>query len=163
ANLVYALGVRAAIALEEQDEPAAEALVQEAIERMREAELEEHPWVAMVHVTYGTLLARRGDLAAAAVEIERGVALGEQRQAWQGRADASLALAVVRQRQHEVSDARRLLSRARDLLASLPDPGDGLDRVARTEKTLRLRAGRYEGQTAGAPYWELSERELEVL
>jgi LuxR family maltose regulon positive regulatory protein len=48
-------------------------------------------------------------------------------------------------------------------LASLPDPGDGLERVERAEKTLKLRAGRDRGPDASAPYWELSERELEVL
>ena len=34
-----------------------------------------------------------------------------------------------------------------------------IERLAQTEKTLRLRAG----HDRGAPYWELSERELEVL
>ena len=75
---------------------------------------------------------------------------------------AWLALAEVRQRQHEPAAARRLLAGARDLLESLPDPGDGLERLAQTEKTLRLRAGRERDGTS-APYWELSERELEVL
>jgi LuxR family maltose regulon positive regulatory protein len=163
-NVVYALGVRAAIALEEQDEPVAQTLVDEAMELMRQAELEEHPWVSLAHVTHGSLLARHGDVPKGALEVERGLALGERLQAWQVIAHACLALAEVRQRQHEASDARRLLSRARELLASLPDPGDGLERVARAEKTLRLRTGRDGGgQTAGAPYWELSERELEVL
>jgi LuxR family maltose regulon positive regulatory protein len=149
-NVVYALGVRAAIAFEEQDEPLAQALADEAMEAMRQAELEEHPWVSLAHVTHGSLLARHGDVPAGAAEVERGLALGERLQAWQVIAHACLALAEVRQRQHEASDARRLLSRARELLTSLPDPGDGLERVSRAEKTLRLRAGRDAGHSACA-------------
>jgi LuxR family maltose regulon positive regulatory protein len=159
---VYALGVRAAIALDEQDELAAEELAREAIELMHLTELDEHPWVAMAHIVHGTLLGRRGELATAAEEVERGLALGERLRAWQVIVHASLALAEVRQRQHEPAAARRLLTRVRDLLESLPDPGDGFERLAQTEKTLRLRATR-EGDSPGAPFWELSKRELEVL
>jgi LuxR family maltose regulon positive regulatory protein len=50
----------------------------------------------------------------------------------------------------------------RDLLDPLPDAGDGPARLARTEKSLRLRAAPDRG-SADAPYWELSQRELEVL
>ncbi len=159
ATIVYALGVQAAIALEAQDERAAGALAGEAIELMRRTELDEHPWAAMGQIVHGTLLGRRGELEAAAGEVERGLVLGERLGAWQVIAAASLALAEVRQRQHEQAEARRLLARVRDLLGSLPDPGDGLGRLAQTEKTLRLRASR----DPGAPYWELSERELDVL
>jgi LuxR family maltose regulon positive regulatory protein len=96
------------------------------------------------------------------VEIERGAAFGQRLQAWQLIAHASLALAEVRQRQHQQTTARRLLTRVRDLLQSLPDPGDGFSRLQRTEKALRIRAARDRG-TASAPFWELSQRELEVL
>jgi LuxR family maltose regulon positive regulatory protein len=162
AMTVYALGVRAAIALDEQDEATAEALARDAIELMRRTDLVEHPWAAMAHVAHGTLLGRRGDGAVAADEIDRGIELGERQRAWQVVAYGSLALAEVRQRQHQPAAARRLLSSVRDLLESLPDPGDGPSRLARAEKTLRLRAGRDRG-SADAPYWELSERELDVL
>lgn len=162
AMTVYALGVRAGIALDEQDEPAADALAREAVDLMRRAELDEHPWAAMAHVVQGTLLGRRGPSAGAAEQIERGMELGQRQGAWQVTVCACLALAEVRQRQHEPAAARRLLARVRDLLASLPDPGDGLERLTHVEKTLRLRAGRDRGG-ASAPYWELSERELEVL
>jgi LuxR family maltose regulon positive regulatory protein len=162
ANVVYALGIRAAIALEEQDERAATTLAHEAIELIHRAELDEHPWAAMAHITNGMLLGRHGKLTAAAEGIERGLVLGERLQAWQVTAHASLALAEVRQRQHEPAEARRLVARVRDLLEALPDPGDGLDRLAQAEKTLRLRARR-DRDSASAPYWELSERELDVL
>jgi LuxR family transcriptional regulator, maltose regulon positive regulatory protein len=162
ADIVYALGLRAAIALEGQDEPTAEALARAAVELMNRSELEEHPWAAMVHIVHGTLLGRSGALAEGRREIERGIVLGERLRAWQVIAHASLALAEVRQREHQPAEARRLLARVRDLLASLPDPGDGFDRLERMEKTLRLRATREHGTNA-APFWELSQREIEVL
>jgi LuxR family maltose regulon positive regulatory protein len=164
ATAVYALGNRAAIALDEQDELAAETLAREAIELMHRAQLDEHPWAAMAHIVHGTLLGRRGELTAAAEEIERGVAFGKRLRAWQLIAYASLALAEVRQRQHQPAAARRLLARVRDLLEVLPDPGDGFGRLERTEKALRLRLrATRDRDTASAPFWELSRRELDVL
>jgi LuxR family maltose regulon positive regulatory protein len=162
AMVVYALGVRAAMALDEQDDGAAEALARDAVELMQRIELEEHPWAAMAHIARGVLLGRRGELTAAVDELEWGIALGERQAAWQVTVYASLALAEVRQRHHEPAAARRLLARMRDLLESLPDPGDGLARLTQTEKTLRLRSTR-DRDVESAPYWELSERELEVL
>ena len=159
---VYALGVRAAVALDEQDERAAEALARDAAELMDRQRLEEHPWAAMAHIVPGVLQGRRGELAVGADELETGIVLGERHAAWQVIVYASLALAEVRQRQHEPAAARRLLARARELLESLPDPGDGLARLAQAEKMLRLRRGR-DRDGDSAAYWELSERELEVL
>jgi LuxR family maltose regulon positive regulatory protein len=162
AALVYALGIRAAIALDEQDDAVAEALVREAIELMHEAELEEHPYAATARIVRGITQARRGEPAAAAEEIERGIRLGDRVGLWHLVAYGSLALAEIRQREQEPAAARRLLTRVRDLLETLPDPGTGLERLAQTEKTLRLRATR-DRDRAGAPFWELSQRELEVL
>jgi LuxR family maltose regulon positive regulatory protein len=161
-NLVYALGVRAAIALEEEDVGKASVLVEEAIDRMRAAGLEQHAWTAMAQITHGALLGRRGDLVGAAQAIERGIGLGERLRAWQVTVSGSLALAEVRQRAGDRTGARRLLARARDILETLPDPGDGFKRLERTEKVLRLRAPR---RAASAPpeFWELSPREIEVL
>jgi ATP/maltotriose-dependent transcriptional regulator MalT len=161
-DVVYALGVRAAIALEQEDEPRAAALAEEAMARLRRAGLEEHTWTPMAQITHGALLGRRGDLAGAAEAIERGLVLGERLRAWQVTVSALLALAEVRQRQHDPTAARRLLSRARAILETLPDPGDGFDRVERTEKALRLRAPR-RATSMPAPFWELSPREIEVL
>jgi len=129
---------------------------------MHKTELDEHPWAAMAHIVHGTLLGRRGELEAAGVEIERGIAFGERLRAWQLIAYASLALAEVRQRQHQPAAAGRLLTRVRELLESIPDAGDGPSRLERTEKALRLRATR-DRDTTSAPYWELSQREIEVL
>jgi LuxR family maltose regulon positive regulatory protein len=162
AMTVYGLGVRAAIELDEQDEDAAEALAREAIEVMHRVELDEHPWAAMAHIVYGAMSGRRGELEGAAQEIERGIELGRRQAAWQVTVFGSLALAEIRQRQHQPAAARRLLTRVHDLLGSLPDPGDGFSRLERTERALRLRATR-DRDAVSAPYWELSKRELEVL
>jgi LuxR family maltose regulon positive regulatory protein len=161
-DLVYALGVRAAVALDEQDEAIAESRALEAIAEIARARLEEHAWTAMAQIVHGTLLGRRGDLAAGSVAIERGLALGERLRAWQVTVSATLALAEIRQRQRDPTAARRLLSRARDILETLPDPGDGFDRLTRTEKSIKLRAARRVASAPG-PFWELSPREVDVL
>jgi LuxR family transcriptional regulator, maltose regulon positive regulatory protein len=162
ATAMYSLGIRAAIALDEQDERAAEALSREAMEVMRDAELDEHPWAALSWIVHGTLLARHGELVPAEEAIARGIAFGERLRAWQLTAYGSLALAEVRQRQHQPVAARRLLTRVRDVLEPLPDPGTGLARLAQTEKLLRLRASHARAGPS-TPYWEVSERELAVL
>jgi LuxR family maltose regulon positive regulatory protein len=162
AATVYALGILAAIALDEQDDRTAEALATEAIGLVHESGLEDHPWAAMAHIVHGTIKGHANQLPLATEEIERGLALGERLGAWQLIVYASLALAEVRQRQHDSPSARRLLGRVRDILSSLPDPGDGFTRLERTEKSLKLRAPRDRVSTA-APFWELSQREMEVL
>lgn len=162
AGIIYALGVRAAMAIDTQELQVAETLAAEAIELMRRADLDRHPWTAMAQISHGVLLGRRGDIGGAGEAIERGIALGEQMHAWQVTVYGSLALAEVRLHQHDPSGARRLVARARGILEALPDPGDGLARVDRTTKALKLRAARRHDPT-GAPFWELSEREMDVL
>jgi LuxR family maltose regulon positive regulatory protein len=159
---VFSLGNRSAIALDDEDEQAAGALAHEAIEVMEAASLADHPWAAMAHIAHGAVLGRAGDLDSAAAEIQLGLALGERLRAWQLIAYGSLALAEVRHRQREPAAVRRLLARVRDMLEALPDPGDGLARLERTEKSLRLRPVRRRDELP-APFWELSPRELEVL
>jgi LuxR family maltose regulon positive regulatory protein len=161
-NVIYALGVRAAIALDDEDERAAEALTREAVELLRDSGLAEHAWTSMAQICDGVLAARRGDLGRAEATIRHGLALGERLGAWQVTVSALLALAEVRQRLRDPTDARRQLARARDILDRLPDPGDGIHRVDRTEKALRLRIP---VRAASSPpeFWELSPREVEVL
>lgn len=161
-DTVYGLGLRAAIALELEDEPLADSLVREAMGCLKAAHLEDHTWTAMAQITHGRLLARRGDPSGAEEAIGRGLTLGERLRAWQVIVSGSLALAEVRQSRHDPTGARRLLSRARDILESLPDPGDGFARLDRTEKALRLRATRRDAASMPA-FWDLSPREIEVL
>ena len=161
-NVVYALGVRAAIALEREDAPLAESLVRDAIERIRRLE-PRGAWLDGNGPGHPRLApgSARG-LSGAAEAIEHGLVLGERLRAWQVTVAACLALAEVRQRQADPTAARRLLTRARDILETLPDPGDGFERLARTEKQLRLRTPRRTTVSEGA-FWELSPRELDVL
>jgi LuxR family transcriptional regulator, maltose regulon positive regulatory protein len=161
AMTVFALGCRAAIALDEEDAEQAETLAYEAIELMEGAQLHENPLSAIECVLLGRIQTRRGELSEAGDTVEQGIRLAERAGAWHITTYGLLALAEIRQREHQPAAARRLLGRARDLLEALPDPGAGLDRVERTENTLRLRAARR--HAAGASFWELSERELAVL
>jgi ATP/maltotriose-dependent transcriptional regulator MalT len=158
---VFALGCRAAILLDEEDTVQAEALAGEAIELMQRAEVDENPLSAIACIFLGRTQTRRGEPSVAADRVEQGIRLAERAGAWHITAYGLLALAEIRQREHELGAARRLLAQTRDLLEALPDPGAGLERVARTEKTLRLRASRRD--SASASFWELSERELAVL
>jgi LuxR family transcriptional regulator, maltose regulon positive regulatory protein len=158
---VFALGCRAAIELDEEDAVRAEALAWEAIELMQRAELDENPFSAIARIVLGRIQTRRGELREAADAVQGGIRLAERAGGWHVTAYGLLALAEIRQREQKPAAARRLLAGTRDLLEPLPDPGAGLERLARTEKTLRLRALRRD--TAGASFWELSERELAVL
>ena len=158
----YSLGNQAGIALDLQDEAAATSLAGQAVDIVRESDLAEHPWTAMAWIVHGLVTARSGNLRAGAAEVEHGLALGERIRAWQAIAYASLTLAEVRHRQRESAAARRLLTRARETFLAIPDPGDGFARLDRAEKALKLRAART-SDSAVAPFWELSQREVEVL
>jgi ATP/maltotriose-dependent transcriptional regulator MalT len=161
AIVVFALGCRAAIELDEEEAGHAETLAREAIELMHGAKLDENPLSAIVHVLLGRIETRHGEPSEAADAVERGMRLAGRAGAWHITAYGLLALAEIRHREHQPARARRLLTQARDILEPLPDPGAGLERVARTEKTLHLRAARRDA--ASASFWELSERELAVL
>lgn len=156
-----ALGYRAAVELEAGDAAVAEQLTQEALALTRELGLDEHPFTAMARITAGKLHAGRGELGAAQAEIERGIQLAGRDNNWLMLAHGAVALAEIRRREHEPAAARRLLAHARGVIEALPSPAAGLGRVEQAEKALRLRAAR--GGEAAGPFWELSERELEVL
>jgi LuxR family maltose regulon positive regulatory protein len=161
AMTVFALGCRAAIELDEEDAAQAEALARDAIELMQGAKRDEDPLSAIVRILIGRIQTRRGELAEAAATVEHGIRLAERVGAWHITTYGLLALAEIRQRERSPAAARRLLTRARDILVPLPDPGSGPERLAQTEKMLRLRASHRD--TPGASFSELSERELAVL
>lgn len=162
ATTIFALGLRAAVELDVEDATRAEALAHEAIELMHRTELDEHPYTAMARLVLAKTRAQHGDLDEASDEAERAIQLAERVGAWHMTAFGLLVLAEIRHRERQPAAARRLLTRVRGMLEALPDPGAGLTRLEQTERTLRLKAVRAR-ETAAAPYWELSERELAVL
>jgi LuxR family maltose regulon positive regulatory protein len=157
------LGVRGAIELELDDPGQAEALAGQALDLARRADLEEHPFSATAHIVVGKTRARRGELSDATAQIERGIQLAERVNAWHVQTYGVLVLAEIRHGAHEPAAARRLLARARAIVGALRDAGElAGPRISQTERTLRLRPAR-ERDAGGAPFWELSERELAVL
>jgi len=160
---VFMLGVRAAIEFELSDVGQAGTLARAALELTRRSGLDEHPFSATAHVVHGKAHARHGKSDEATAEIERGIQLAERVNAWHVQIYGVLALAEIRHGAHEPAAARRLLARARAIVGGLPDADELAGaRIEQTERTLRLRPAR-ERDTGGAPYWELSQRELAVL
>jgi LuxR family transcriptional regulator, maltose regulon positive regulatory protein len=160
---IFMIGVRAAIELELGEAAHADALAHEALELTRRADLDEHPFAATAHIVLGKKHARHGELSEASAQIERGIQLAERVNAWHIQTYGVLALAEIRHSAHEPAAARRLLTRARAIVGALRDADELAGaRIEQTERTLRLRPTR-EADTGGAPFWELSERELAVL
>ena len=126
--------------------------------------MDEHPFAATAHIVSGRAHARQGALDDAAAQIERGIQLAERVNAWHIQTYGVLALAEIRHSAHEPTAARRLLARARAIVGALRDADEHAGaRIEQTERTLRLRPAREGDGGGGAPFWELSERELAVL
>jgi LuxR family transcriptional regulator, maltose regulon positive regulatory protein len=160
---VFMLGVRAAIEFELSDVGQAGTLARAALELTRRSGLDEHPFSATAHVVHGKIHARHGKPDEATAEIERGIQLAERVNAWHVQIYGVLAVAEIRHGAHEPAAARRLLARARAMVGALRDADELAGaRIEQTARILRLRPAR-ERDTGGAPYWELSERELAVL
>jgi LuxR family maltose regulon positive regulatory protein len=159
AELMFALGLRAAVDFELGDAADAETRALRALELTRLPEFEEHPFAAMSHLVVGRVQTGRSERGAAIAAIERGIQLAERFNAWPIVTYGVLALAEVRHVAHEPAVARRLLARARAIVGELPEADAGVEaRIEWTERALRLRPV----PEAGA-FWELSERELTVL
>jgi LuxR family transcriptional regulator, maltose regulon positive regulatory protein len=164
AQAIFILGVHSAIELELGDAGVAENLARDALELTRRSGLDEHPFSATAHIVHGKTHARKGKPNEATAEIERGIQLAERVNAWHTQTYGVLALAEIRHGAHEPAEARRLLARARAIVAALRDADELAGaRIEQTERTLRLRRPTRERDTDAAPYWELSERELAVL
>jgi LuxR family maltose regulon positive regulatory protein len=160
---IFMIGVRGAIEFELGDVEQAEALALEALELTRRADLDEHPFSALAHIVLGKTRARHGELGDGSAHVERGIQLAERVNAWHFQTYGVLALAEIRHSAREPAAARRLLARARAIVAALRDTDEHVGaRIEQTERTLRLRPARLP-EAGGAPVWELSERELAVL
>jgi LuxR family maltose regulon positive regulatory protein len=159
---VCALGFRAAIDLEDGDAEAAVTAAEAAAKLTADRDLIGFPFTALAPVVLGKALARRGDHAGAIALIKPALDLAQREDSWVIRTYGLLALAEVQQRRGDPSGARRAITQARDLLSALPDPGAGPAFVERTEQLLKL-TPRPRREQPGGEFWELSERELEVL
>jgi ATP/maltotriose-dependent transcriptional regulator MalT len=159
---VCALGFRAAIDLEAGDVEAAVAAADAAVKLTADRELIGFPFTALAPVVLGTALARRGDHAGAISLIAPALELAHGEDSWVIRTYGLLALAEVQQRRGDAPAARRAITQARDLVCALPDPGAAAAFVERKERLLKL-TPRPRRHDEGGQFWELSERELDVL
>jgi ATP/maltotriose-dependent transcriptional regulator MalT len=159
---VSALGFRAAIDLEAGDTEAAVDAAEAATKLTADRELIGFPFTALAPVVLGTALARQGDHAGAIALIAPALDLAHREDSWVIRTYGLLALAEAHQRRGDAAAARRAITQARDLLAALPNPGAAAAFVERTERLLKLTPRTRRDQERGE-FWELSERELDVL
>jgi LuxR family maltose regulon positive regulatory protein len=159
-GVVCAQAFRAAIDLEDGDADAAVAAADAAAKLTADRELIGFPFTALAPMVLGKALARRGDHAGAIALIEPALELAHHEDSWVIRTYGLLALAEALQRRGDAPAARRAIGEARDLLSALPAPGAAIAYVERTERLLKLTPRR--DQKRGE-FWELSERELEVL
>jgi LuxR family maltose regulon positive regulatory protein len=159
---VCALAFRAAIDLDDGNSGAAVAAAEAAAKLTADRELLGFPFTALAPMVLGKALARRGDDSGAIALIEPALDLAQREDSWAIRTYGLLALAEVRQRRGDTAAARRAITQARDLLSVLPDPGAASEYVRRTERLLKLTPRARRDRKHGE-FWELSERELEVL
>jgi ATP/maltotriose-dependent transcriptional regulator MalT len=159
---VCALAFRAAIDLDDGDSDAAVAAAETAAQLTADRELIGFPFTALAPMVLGKALARRGDHSGAIALIEPALRLAQREDSWAIRTYGLLALAEARQRRADTAAARRAITQARDLLSMLPDPGAASEYVQRTERLLKLTPRARRDRDRGE-FWELSQRELEVL
>jgi LuxR family transcriptional regulator, maltose regulon positive regulatory protein len=118
------------------------------------------PQAALAYIARGRVLAERGNLADAQVELEKGLSVRLRFPAvspW-STLIGLLALARVHRARGDRAEARAVLAKARAILDASPDGGIFPELLERQEKELRARKPR-EGQLDG----ELTGRELDVL
>ena len=159
---VCALGFQAAIDLDAGETDAAVAAAEAAAALTAERELIGFPFTALAPMVLGKALARRGDQSGAIALLDPALKLARREDSWVIRTYGLLALAEVQQRSGDAAAARRAITQARDLLAPLPDPGAASAHVARAERLLKLTPRPRRDHERGE-FWELSERELDVL
>ncbi|MDA0166028.1 LuxR C-terminal-related transcriptional regulator [Solirubrobacter ginsenosidimutans] len=135
----------------------ADRWIDEALDLARTHGIADLPHVGYYHVIRGALHARRGELEPA----DRAIGLGLQQLRGHTEslliAEALLEAALVRRALGAGPEARAMLTEARTVIESCPDPGilaERVEDVARRLTTAHVRA---------SPGSVLTERELEVL
>jgi LuxR family transcriptional regulator, maltose regulon positive regulatory protein len=157
------LGVLFALSLVATDEGRmgeAESLAREAVALVDRFGLQGVPQAALAYIALGRVLAERGNLADAQVELEKGLSDRPHVLAispW-GPLIGLLALAPVRAALGDRAGGRAVLKEAREILEAFPDAGmipELLDRQERKLRARKLREGHLDE--------ELTESELDVL
>jgi LuxR family transcriptional regulator, maltose regulon positive regulatory protein len=157
------LGVLFALSLVATDEGRmgeAESLAREAVALVDRFGLQGVPQAALAYIALGRVLAERGNLADAQVELEKGLSGRPHVLAispW-GPLIGLLALAPVRAALGDRAGGRAVLKEAREILEAFPDAGVFPELLEREERKLCTRRPR-EGQLDG----EVTQRELDVL
>jgi LuxR family maltose regulon positive regulatory protein len=159
---MHASGGLAAIDYELGDLAAARVRAAEAAAMAEEYDLSEH-WASSLSLAVsGQLLERTDELDAAERILERSTELARRGVASIEIAYSLLALAGVSQRLGKHDDARRRYHEASKAIAACADPGTLNERLARTQRRLRL-APRPQATRTGPATDALSEAELSVL
>jgi len=115
---------------------------------------------SLAFIALGRVLAQRGDLAGAQVELEKALSVRRRFPALSPWATliGLLALAPVHLARGERAEGRAVLAEARAILEAFPDGGIFPELLERQERTLRV-----SNQRNGHLNGELTERELAVL
>jgi LuxR family maltose regulon positive regulatory protein len=149
------------VVLDEGHPKEAETLAREACALVDRFKLQGIPQAGLAAIALGRLLARRGNLAEAQTELESGL-LARRRlpemSPWPTLVGL-LALAQVLIARGDRSEARTVLTEARDIVELYPDAGIFPDLFERQERKLRRTRPSRTGSMDGQP----TERELEVL
>ena len=157
------LGVLFALSLVATDEGRmgeAESLAREAVALVDRFGLQGVPQAALAHIALGRVLAERGNLADAQVELEKGLSGRPHVLAispW-GPLIGLLALAPVRAALGDRAGGRAVLEEAREILEAIPDAGTIPELLDRQERKLRARK-----PPEGHLDEELTEAEFDVL
>jgi LuxR family maltose regulon positive regulatory protein len=156
--VITGLAVLSLMAGETDDRQTATSLAGRAVAIAEGQGLTAEPLCGIVHMALGGALTREGNLAEAQERLERALELFRIDGMAVHRAHALALLAAVHQGQGDLPAARALLSRARDLVDQLADPGalPGL-----VEQSNRMLASASRRQAQGQA--SLTERELTVL
>jgi LuxR family maltose regulon positive regulatory protein len=142
----------------DQHDPTAAPLARRAVAIGEAHGLSFEPLCGIVYLALGRALARQGELAEAEAQLGRALELFGIDSMGVHRAFALLLLASVRHGRGELSGARVLVKRARELIEAFTDPGMLPTLLAQTEQTLASTPRRR--AKVAAP---LTERELAVL
>jgi LuxR family transcriptional regulator, maltose regulon positive regulatory protein len=157
---IAVLSMLSLIALDEGHLEEAEPLAREAYASADKHGLQGIPQATLAYIALGRVLAQRGNLADAQVELEKGLSVRQGFPALSPWATllGLLALAPVHLARGERAEGRAVLAEARAILEASPDGGIFPELLERQERQLRASK-----QRNGHLNEELTERELAVL